>query len=95
MGGNLITWRSKKQNLVVQLSAEAEYGAIAQGVCELESPYFPTTSLLEQAAPMTEWSNMCLSLLGTTCCKLRTGWRWSNMQIGGLRGNLQWEIGPI
>ena len=33
--GNLVTWRSKKQNVVAQNSAKAEYGALAQGTCEL------------------------------------------------------------
>ena len=30
-----MTWRSKKQTVVARSSAEAEYRAIAQGVCEL------------------------------------------------------------
>ena len=30
-----MTWRSKKQNVVVQFSAEAEFRAMTQGVCEL------------------------------------------------------------
>ena len=33
--GNLVTWRSKKQAVVARSSAEAEFRAIAQGVCEL------------------------------------------------------------
>ena len=35
LGGNLVTWRSKKQNVVARLSAELEFRAIAQELCEL------------------------------------------------------------
>lgn len=35
VGGNLVTWRKKKQKVVSRSSVEAEYRAIAQGVCEL------------------------------------------------------------
>ncbi|CAL8998460.1 unnamed protein product [Prunus brigantina] len=35
VGGNLVTWRSKKQNVVSRSSAKSEYRGIAQGVCEI------------------------------------------------------------
>ena len=35
LGGNLVTWRSKKQNVVAWSSAKAKFRAMAQGVCEL------------------------------------------------------------
>ena len=35
IGGNLVTWRSKKQNIVSRSSAEAEFRSMAHGVCEV------------------------------------------------------------
>ena len=35
LGGNLITWRSKKQSVVAQSSVEAEFRSIVLGICEL------------------------------------------------------------
>ncbi|CAN6568096.1 unnamed protein product [Malus baccata var. baccata] len=35
VGGNLVTWRSKKQNMVSRSSAGAEFRGIAHGICEV------------------------------------------------------------
>ena len=35
LGGNLMSWRIKKHNIVARLSAIAEFRAMAAGVCEL------------------------------------------------------------
>ncbi|XP_040362272.1 uncharacterized protein LOC112202395 [Rosa chinensis] len=35
VGGNLVTWKSKKQKVVARSSAEAEYRGMARGLCEL------------------------------------------------------------
>ncbi|CAN6676787.1 unnamed protein product [Malus baccata var. baccata] len=35
VGGNLVTWRSKKQSVIARSSAEAEYRAMASTACEL------------------------------------------------------------
>jgi transposase InsO family protein len=35
VGGNLVTWRSKKQNVVARSSAEAEFRSVAHGFCEV------------------------------------------------------------
>ena len=35
VGGNLVTWRSNKQNVVARSSAKAGYRAMAQGICKV------------------------------------------------------------
>ena len=35
VGGNLVTWRSKKQSVVARSSAEAEFRSVAHGICEV------------------------------------------------------------
>ena len=35
IGGNLVTWRSKKQPMVERSNVEAEYRGLGFGVCEL------------------------------------------------------------
>ena len=35
VGGNLVSWKSKKQNVVARSSAESEYQAMATTTCEL------------------------------------------------------------
>lgn len=34
VGGNLVTWRSKKQSVVARSSVEAEFRSVAHGFCE-------------------------------------------------------------
>ena len=35
VGGNLVTWRSKKQNVVARSIVEAEFRSVAHGICEV------------------------------------------------------------
>lgn len=35
VGGNSVIWHSKKRKVVSRSSVEAEYGGIAQGICEI------------------------------------------------------------
>ncbi|KAJ9170212.1 hypothetical protein P3X46_018338, partial [Hevea brasiliensis] len=35
VGGNLVSWRSKKQSVISRSNAESEYRAMAQSICEV------------------------------------------------------------
>ena len=35
LGGNLVPWKSKIQSVILRSSVEAEFRAMAQGICEL------------------------------------------------------------
>ena len=35
VGGNLVTWQSKKQSVVARSSAKAEFRVVAHGICEV------------------------------------------------------------
>jgi len=35
LGRKLVTWRSKKQNVITRSSADAKFQALAQEVCEI------------------------------------------------------------
>ena len=43
LGGNLVSWSSKRQPVVSRSSAEAEYRTVANGVAELHSPLAKST----------------------------------------------------
>ena len=55
VGGNLVSWRSKKQPVVARSSAEAEFRSMAHGVCEL---LWLRTMLAELGYPICEPMNL-------------------------------------
>ena len=56
VGGNLVSWKSKKQNVVSRSSAESEYRAMAQSVCEVIWIYQLLTEVgLKTSVPAKLW----------------------------------------
>ncbi|KAL5741578.1 hypothetical protein ACOSP7_028310 [Xanthoceras sorbifolium] len=56
VGGNLVSWKSKKQNVVSRSSAESEYRAMAQSVCEIMWIYQLLTEIgLKTSVPAKLW----------------------------------------
>ena len=54
--GNLVSWKSKKQNVVSRSSAESEYRAMAQSVCEIMWIYQLFTEIdLKTSVPAKLW----------------------------------------
>ena len=55
MGGNLVTWRSKKQKVVALSSAEVEFRDMAKGLCEL---LWLRSLLIEVDFPLSSTMNL-------------------------------------
>jgi hypothetical protein len=55
-GGNLVSWKSKKQNVVLRSSVESEYKAMTQFVCEIIWIYNLLTEVgLKASVPAKLW----------------------------------------
>ncbi len=56
VGGNIVSWRSKKQNVVSRSSAESEYRAMAQSTCEIMWIHYLLTEVgLKSSLPAKLW----------------------------------------
>ena len=55
VGGNLVTWRSKKQKVVALSSAEVEFRDMAKGLCEL---LWLRSLLIEVDFPLSSTMNL-------------------------------------
>ncbi|WRX19899.1 Reverse transcriptase [Theobroma cacao] len=58
IGGNLVSWKSKKHNVISRSSAELEYRAMAQTVCEVVWMYQLLSDVgLKSSLPTKLWCN--------------------------------------
>ncbi|WMV14117.1 hypothetical protein MTR67_007502 [Solanum verrucosum] len=56
VGGNLVSWRSKKQGVVSRSSAESEYRAMSQSTCEIMCIHYLLTEIgLKHHTPAKLW----------------------------------------
>ena len=56
VGGNLVSWKSKKQDVISRSSAESEYRAMAQSTCEIMwIHHFLTEVGLKHSMPAKLW----------------------------------------
>jgi hypothetical protein len=56
VGGNLVSWKSKKQSVVARLTAEAKYRVMTLGVAEMLWLKAPLVELkMDQGAKMKLW----------------------------------------
>lgn len=45
LGGNIVSWKSKKQHIISRSSSEAEYRSLAAGACEVQWLWFLLSEL--------------------------------------------------
>ena len=57
IGGNLVTWRSKKQYVVARISVEARFKAATHGICELWLKKLLEDLRIPSKKPMTLYRN--------------------------------------
>uniref|UniRef100_A0A3Q7J741 Mitochondrial protein n=1 Tax=Solanum lycopersicum TaxID=4081 RepID=A0A3Q7J741_SOLLC len=106
VGGNLVTWRSKKQNVVAQSSAEAEFRGMKLGICETLGLELLLTDLgYPPKAPIQLYydnkaarDDICTQF-GTTrscqACRSRQGFRQGKVGCNDIRVTQDSIRGPI
>src|SRR3954463_15112199 len=62
VGGNLVTWRSKKQDVVARSTTEAEYRATAVSLCEMLWIKFLLKLRLFRGGPLELWCDNKLAI---------------------------------